>query len=74
MQVIFIYYVYEFALYNRIMKPYITRVMKTIYMFPAFYGFMQSIECATQSRNSYNAGQSIDCRAFYRSVETFDSI
>ena len=44
-----------------------------IYMFRAFYGFAQSIECATQSRNSYNACQSIDCCAFYRKC-TFDSI
>ena len=43
------------------------------YMVRAFYGFAQSIECTTQFRNSYNACQSIDCRAFYRKG-IFDSI
>ena len=35
-------------------------------MFHAIYGFAHSIECATQSRNSYSARHSIDWRAFYR--------
>ena len=35
-------------------------IYKIIYMFRAFYGLAQSIERATQSRNSYNARQSIE--------------